>query len=69
VKSEIERQISHNITYMWNLKEDDTNEVIYKTETDSDRENKLVTARGRGLREGWSEYLGLADANCYIENG
>jgi len=54
---------------MWNLKEDDTNEVIYKTETDSDRENKLVTARGRGLREGWSEYLGLADANCYIENG
>ena len=54
---------------MWNLKEDDTNEVIYKTETDSDRENKPVTARGRGLREGWSEYLGLAGANSYIENG
>ena len=29
-----ERQISYDITYMWNLKYD-TNELIYKTETDS----------------------------------
>ena len=28
------RQISYDITYMWNLK-CDTNELIYKTETDS----------------------------------
>ena len=28
------RQISHGITYMWNLKYD-TSELIYKTETDS----------------------------------
>ena len=33
-KSERERQIPYNITYMWNLKYD-TNELIYKTETDS----------------------------------
>ena len=34
-KSEIrERQISHDIAYMWDLK-NDTNELIYKTETDS----------------------------------
>ena len=33
-KSDIERQISYDITYMWNLKYD-TNELIYKTETDS----------------------------------
>ena len=33
-KSEGERQIPHDITYMWNLKYD-TNEFIYKTETDS----------------------------------
>ena len=33
-KSERERQIPHDITYMWNLKHD-TNELIYKTETDS----------------------------------
>ena len=29
-----QRQISYNFTYMWNLKYD-TNELIYKTETDS----------------------------------
>ena len=32
--SERERQIPYDITYMWNLKYD-TNEIIYKTETDS----------------------------------
>ena len=34
IKSERERQILYNITYMWNLKSD-PNEPIYKTETDS----------------------------------
>ena len=34
VKPNIERQISYDITYMWNLK-NDTNELIYKTETDA----------------------------------
>ena len=29
-----ERQMSYDITYMWNLK-NDANELIYKTETDS----------------------------------
>ena len=33
-KSEIERQIPYDITYMWNLKYN-TSEHIYKTETDS----------------------------------
>ena len=33
-KSERERQIPYDITYMWNLKYD-TNALIYKTETDS----------------------------------
>ena len=33
-KSERERQIPYNITYMWNLKYD-TNELVYQTETDS----------------------------------
>ena len=33
-KSEKERQIPYNITYMWNLKYD-TNEPIYKIVTDS----------------------------------
>ena len=33
-KSERERQISYDISYLWNLKYN-TNEPIYKTETDS----------------------------------
>ena len=33
-KSERERQTPHDIIYMWNLKYD-TNELMYKTETDS----------------------------------
>ena len=30
-----EGEISDDIPYMWNLKRNDTNELIYKTETDS----------------------------------
>ena len=33
--SQTERQMPHDITYMWNLKYD-TNELIYKTETRQD---------------------------------
>ena len=43
-KSETERWISYDITYMWNLK-NNTNELIYKTETDSDMENKLMVTK------------------------
>ena len=32
--SQRERQVSHDITYMWNLK-NNTNEIIYKREMDS----------------------------------
>ena len=34
-KSDKERQILYDITYMWNLKKNDKNELIYETETDS----------------------------------
>ena len=44
-KSERERQISCDITHMWNLKYD-TNELIFKTETDSQTENKLMVTKG-----------------------
>ena len=37
--------MSHDITYMWNLKYD-INELIYETETDSQTENRLVVAKG-----------------------
>jgi len=48
-KSERERQILYDITYMWNLKYA-TNELIYETETDT--ENKLMVAKGKGVGEG-----------------
>ena len=45
---------------MWNLKYG-TNELIYKTETDSQIQRKdLCLPRGR---EGWTGSLGLVDAN------
>ena len=50
-----------NITYLeskiWQT------ELIYETFTDI--ENKLVAAEV-GMAEGWSESLGLANANCCI---
>ena len=42
-----ERQVSHDITYMWNLKYS-MNEPIYKTERDTDTENRPVVATGEG---------------------
>ena len=65
-KSERERQISYDITYMWNLKYD-TNELIYETETDSQTQRTdLWLPRGRGVGEGCTGRLGLADANYYM---
>ena len=34
-KSDREREILYDMPYMWNLKRSDTDELIYKTETDS----------------------------------
>ena len=33
--SQREKEIPYDITYMWNLKNNNTNELTYKTETDS----------------------------------
>ena len=46
-KSDRERQISYDITYMWNLK-NGTNERIYKTEIVTVVENKLMLTKGEG---------------------
>ena len=49
--SERERQISNDVTYMWNLKYD-ADEPIYKMERVTDIENRRVVAKGgvRGCR-------------------
>ena len=54
-KSDRERQIPYDITYMWNLKYD-TNELIYKTETDSQTQRtdvRLPRGKGRGGGMDW----------------
>ena len=50
-KSDRERQISYDITYMWYLK-NNTNEYIYKTETDSQTQETYGYQKGKGGREG-----------------
>ena len=51
-KSDGERQISHAITYMWNLLKSDTNELTYKTERLTDFKNKLMVTKGERGEEG-----------------
>ena len=50
-KSGRERKILYDITYVWNVK-NNTNESIYKTETDSQKiENKHMVNKGKRERE------------------
>jgi len=54
MKSERERQILYDNTYVWNLKYD-TYELIYKMETDPQTwRTVLWLPRGRDLGEGWT---------------
>ena len=57
-KSDRERQILYDITYMWNLKNKKI-KSIYKTETDSDIENKLMVTKGE--REAGRDKLEVRD--------
>ena len=52
ILSEISQRKIYDIPHMWYLKRNDTNELIYKTETDSDLENELMLPRGEGWGEG-----------------
>ena len=64
-RSKSERQISYDITHMWDLK-CDTNGLSMK-QKDSQRESRLCGfQQGRGVGEEWTGNLGLADANHYI---
>ena len=53
---------------MLNLKYD-TNKLIYEAETDTQTLRTDLLQAGRGMREGWSGRLGLADADYNIQNG
>ena len=54
---------------MRNLKYD-TDESIYEAETQSQTERTdRWLPRRKGLGEGWSGKLGLADVSFYVQNG
>ena len=63
-KSEKDKYV---ITYMYNLT-NDTNKLIYKTETDSQSvENELMVARwGRIVGKGKLRSVGWTCTHCYI---
>ena len=46
------RKISYVITYMWNTKKNDTDGLMYETETHSLQKTNLCLPKGQGGREG-----------------
>ena len=54
IKANRERQIPYDIAYMWNLKYD-TDELLYKTETDHRHRNQTYIYQGERLvgRDKW----------------
>ena len=56
-----ERQVSHDITYMWNLKgKKDTNELISKTERDS-----LTHSKSTGKKQRYTIFICTRGPNQY----
>ena len=65
ILSEIpQRHISFDITYMWNLFKNDTNELIYKTNRLTDIKRNIVTKK-KGVG-GWIRIWGLTDTDYYV---
>ena len=66
-KSEKERQIPHDITYIWNL---NIRQMNLSTEQKLvDLKNRLVVAKGEREAVGWTGSLGLVDANSSTWSG
>ena len=66
-KSERERQIPYDITYIWNLTYS-TNEPFHRKKI-MDMENRLVVAKGEREGVGWTGNLGLMDAYYCLWSG
>ena len=56
-KSERKGEISYDIPYIWNLKRNDTNELIYKTEKETHRLRKW-TYGCLGRKDSWEVWEG-----------
>ena len=67
IQSERETQIPYDITYIWNLKHSKMNLSTKKKLVDL--ENRFVVTKGEGEGVGWTESLGLIDANYCIWSG
>ena len=67
ILSTVSQKDKYHITYMWNLKPD-TNELIYKPETDSQTQRTDLWLPGRkwGVGEERTGSLGLTDADYHI---
>ena len=61
-----QRQISHDITYVWNLKIIQMN--LYIKEKQTHRHRKKLTVSKRKVREGQTRSMVLKDINYYIGN-
>ena len=49
----------YDIAYMWNLKKYDTKDLVYKTETDSQRLRELTIVTGERARLGKDREFGI----------
>ena len=59
VKSDREKQISYDMSYIWNLK-NDTNELIYKVEIDSQtQKTNFRLPKGKGEGEEINQKVGV----------
>ena len=54
--AEIERQITYDITYMWNLKEDRNKSYLANRNKITNIENRSVVAKGEGSGGGWMDW-------------
>ena len=64
-KSEWERQIPYDITYIYKLKYG-ANDPIYKIETDHGQQTCGCLRWGEGEEVGWKGSLGSVDASYYV---
>ena len=65
--SQTEKDKYHMISFICGILKNDTNELIYKTEIDSQiQKTNLWLPKGKGGGEGQISDLGLTDTNYYI---
>ena len=67
-KSDRERQILYDITYMWNLKIIQMNLFTKQKQTHRHRKQIYSYQRGQAEGKGQIRNMGLTDTNCYTLN-